>query len=381
MTGPRTLMLVSERLSPGIRSDVAAKRRPCPEYLLLERDYGVHLLDWSQLGGSQRNRSAPQSIRHVAAALQRMREFDVVFSDGEHVGIPFALATRVLGDGRPHLMIAHHLTTRLKRALFTVLSIERGVTRIVFHSRHQLERARQRLRTAGSQLAFVPYGIDTEFWNPISGREESVIVSAGQEHRDYLTLAQACGDLREQVIIARGSTHSPGARSRAPERWSPNFELAQIDHRSLRALYARAQVVVIPLIPTDFQAGVTTLLEAMAMGKACVVSATDGQADIVQDGVSGLYVPPGDAGELRRAVRFLLARPDVRARLGWQARHVASSRYNLNDYASRLARHLSELAERSTVQARRSVPTNERGSALGQQTGEDAPAAARTIWH
>jgi len=372
-------MLVSARADARLRDEVIAGRRPYPEYLRLERDHGVVLCDWSQLRKGQGQRSARLSIRHAAAALRMMREFDVVFSDGEHVGIPFALAMRALGDVRPHLMIAHHLTTRLKKFLFTHFSIERGVTRIVFHSRHQLQQARQQLRIAGSQAAFLPYAVDTDFWSPISGCEEPLIVSAGKEHRDYLSLAQACGDFSERVVIARGSGHSPSASSLEPPRWSSNFELAQIDHRSLRALYARCQVVAIPLAPSDFQAGVTTLLEAMAMGKACVVSATDGQADIVEDGVSGLYVPPGDAGELRRALRFLLARPDVRRRLGWQARQVVSSRYHLDGYVAKLATHLRELAETPAAASLPPDHSSSVGWAPGQQTAEKVPAA-RAGW-
>jgi glycosyltransferase involved in cell wall biosynthesis len=368
-------MLVSARADALLRDEVMAGRRPCPEYLRLERDHGVVLCDWSQLRKGQGQRSTRLSIRHAAAALRLMHDFDVVFSDGEHVGIPIALAMRALGDLRPHLMIAHHLTTRWKEFLFTRFSIERGVTRIVFHSRYQLQQAWQQLRIAGPKLAFVPYAVDTSFWTPISGCEEPVIVSAGKEHRDYLTLSQACGDFVERVVIARGSGYSPNASSREPERWANNFELAQIDHRSLRALYARAQVVVIPLVPSDFQAGVTTLLEAMAMGKACVVSATDGQADIVEDGVSGLYVPPADAGELRRALRFLMARPDVRRRLGWRARQVVSRRYHLDGYVAGLASHLRELAETRGAPSLPADHSSSIGWAPGQQTAEKVPAA------
>lgn len=372
-------MLVSARADARLRADVAAGRRPSPEYLRLERDYGVVLYDWSRLGTQHERRSASLSIRHATAALQRLGGFDVVFSDGEHVGIPLALAMRLVGDVRPHLMIAHHLTTGMKGLIFTLFSIDRGLTRIVFHSRHQLEAARQRLGMPSTQLAFLPYAIDADFWSPMPGREEPVVVSAGQEHRDYLTLAQACGDLGQRVVIARGSAHSPKALSRDPARWSPNFELANIDHLALRSLYARAQVIVIPLVPTDFQAGVTTLLEAMAMGKACVVSATAGQLDVVQDGVSGIYVPPGDAGELRRALRFLAARPDVRSRLGRQARQAVSRGYHLNRYASSLAAHLDDLAGRSSVGSRKSDPDGPR-DAPDQQTGEKAAAASVVGW-
>ncbi len=343
----RALMLVSDWVDNALRADVAAGRRPCPEYLYLERDHGVEIFDWSRLGGTRRGRSVGQSLHHVAVALQRVRDFDVVFSDGEHLGIPLALAMRASRVTRPHLVIGHHLTTRAKRLLFRLLRWERPMTqmtRILVHSRQQLERARQQLRVAPQQVAFVPYSVDVEFWQPLPTTEESLIVSAGQDHRDYLTLAQACGGLGERVFVARGSRHSPRASARMPDSWPDNFETGFVDYQALRSWYARAQVVAIPLVPTDFQAGVTTLLESMAMGKATVVSGTNGQADIVEDGVSGILVAPGDAGDLRRAVRYLIQHPRDRARLARNARGAVCAAYDLRRYAASLAQHLNELA-------------------------------------
>jgi glycosyltransferase involved in cell wall biosynthesis len=111
----------------------------------------------------------------------------------------------------------------------------------------------------------------------------------------------------------------------------------------LRDLYAQAEVVVVPLIPTDFQAGVTTIIEAMAMAKAVVVTATDGQRDIVTDGETGVLVPAYDAMALRSELQRLLADPGERRRLGANAREAVLSRFDLPIYAAALYRHLFDV--------------------------------------
>ena len=49
--------------------------------------------------------------------------------------------------------------------------------------------------------------------------------------------------------------------------------------------------------------------EAMAYGRPVVASAVGGLVDLVEDGVTGLLVPPGDVAALRAAVERLLERP------------------------------------------------------------------------
>src|SRR5438477_3064332 len=104
-------MLVSERADARLRGDVRSGSRPRPEYLLLEERYGVTLLDWSRLGGQSRRRSPRLSLAHALAALRKVRHYDAVLSDGEHVGVPIAIAGRALGMTCAHIVIGHHLTS------------------------------------------------------------------------------------------------------------------------------------------------------------------------------------------------------------------------------------------------------------------------------
>lgn len=342
-------MLVSQAASSALRADVADGRLPCPEYIRLEAEHGVELLDWSRLPMPVRRRTTAGSLIHVVAAMRKLDRFDVVFSDGEHVGAPLGLGIASRRPGMPHLMLGHHLTTAAKRRFFKVFRPERGITRILMHSRRQVDVAQRELRLAPASLAFLPYFADPDFWAPRGGGEEDLVATAGREHRDYATLAGACFDLPLRVAVAAGSFHSPRAPWLPPKRWPANFELLQLLSRiALRDLFARARVVVVPVLNTDFQAGVTTLLEAMAMGKAVVVTATDGQRDIVEDGETGILVPPGAVREMRDAVRRLWANPRERARLGSNARAAVQSRFSLGAYASAVAAHLDELARRSS---------------------------------
>ena len=337
-------MLVSAAADARLRREVAEGSRPRPEYLLLEADYGVELLDWSRLPGPSRGRSSWRSVVHVAAALRTLDHHEVVFSDGEHVGIPLALALRALGITTPHLVIGHHLSTRAKAPLIHNLRAHQGMTRILVHSSRQRELAHRELGIPAAKLDYVPYYADTEFWSPTGTAEEPLVVAAGREHRDYATLAEACGGLQARVFVAAGSIHSPAASSRNPVEWPSNFEQGFADYQKLRDLYARASVVVVPLVETDFQAGITTVLEAMAMGKAVVVTATRGQSGVVRDGITGITVPPGDAAELGDAVSYLLGNPAERRRLGWAAREAVVDGYSVEAYAERLAAHLADLA-------------------------------------
>jgi len=64
----------------------------------------------------------------------------------------------------------------------------------------------------------------------------------------------------------------------------------------------------------------TTVLEAMASGRAVVATTTGGIVDMIVDGENGLLVPPGDEYKLAAAMDRLLTDTDLRDRLAAGAR-------------------------------------------------------------
>ena len=85
----------------------------------------------------------------------------------------------------------------------------------------------------------------------------------------------------------------------------------------------RAAVVAVPSRREGFG---FACAEAMAHGRPVVASAVGGLVDHVEDGVTGLLVPPGDVAALRAALKRLLADAGLRARLGAAARERARER-------------------------------------------------------
>ena len=81
-----------------------------------------------------------------------------------------------------------------------------------------------------------------------------------------------------------------------------------------------------------------TVAEAMASGRAVVVSAAGGAAELFTDGIDALGTAPGNADQLAAAVRRLAENPDLRVRLGTAARCTALEQFDANRYGAQLCR-------------------------------------------
>jgi glycosyltransferase involved in cell wall biosynthesis len=111
-------------------------------------------------------------------------------------------------------------------------------------------------------------------------------------------------------------------------------------------LYSSHDVFVFPSLMEGMP---LTLLEAMASGMPVVTSWTSGMADVVEDGWSGLLVPPADAHALAEGVEHLAASTDLRRRLGENA-HEAMRRYTWQNIAKQVEHVLALAAGEEAAQ-------------------------------
>jgi len=123
-----------------------------------------------------------------------------------------------------------------------------------------------------------------------------------------IALARA-GGIEEKVVFT-------GRRDDMPE------VLAELD------LVVHASVLPDPLP--------TVLIEAGAAGKPVVATAVGGVSEIVNDGRSGLLVPPGDADAMAAAIDRLLSNHDAAASMGRAARRIVEQRFTVERFASRV---------------------------------------------
>jgi glycosyltransferase involved in cell wall biosynthesis len=91
------------------------------------------------------------------------------------------------------------------------------------------------------------------------------------------------------------------------------------------------------VLPSFYMEGMPrALLEAAASGLPIITTDIRGCRDVIEDGVSGILIPPRDPEALATAILGLLRDPVRRSRLGHQARARAVSDFDVSAVASRL---------------------------------------------
>jgi glycosyltransferase involved in cell wall biosynthesis len=107
--------------------------------------------------------------------------------------------------------------------------------------------------------------------------------------------------------------------------------LGHVPWQELADLYRRARVFVMPSYYETFGISV---IEAMAFGLPVVAANVGGLPEVVEDGVTGILVPPKDSEALAEAVVRLLRDPDLCARMGRAGRERVRSEFTVDRIVS-----------------------------------------------
>jgi glycosyltransferase involved in cell wall biosynthesis len=75
------------------------------------------------------------------------------------------------------------------------------------------------------------------------------------------------------------------------------------------------------------------MLEALLSGSPVLATRVEGVVDVIQDGKTGLLVPPNDAPALAAAICALIADPDLRTRLGRAGKAHVQKHYSVKRMA------------------------------------------------
>ena len=98
------------------------------------------------------------------------------------------------------------------------------------------------------------------------------------------------------------------------------------------------------VLPTLKDALPTVLIEALAAGTPIVASNVGGVPEIVQDGASGLLVPPEDLDELARACLKLLQDKSLASQVIQAGNEMVRNRFDINVQIGQLSRIYEEVS-------------------------------------
>ena len=105
-----------------------------------------------------------------------------------------------------------------------------------------------------------------------------------------------------------------------------------LSQTEVAALLAYADCLVLP----SFAEGVpVVLMEAMAARLPVIATRVGGVSELVEDGVSGLLVPPGDVASLTQAIKQVMK--SDRAAMGQAGRAAVEAGFDIGTEAKRLA--------------------------------------------
>jgi glycosyltransferase involved in cell wall biosynthesis len=240
------------------------------------------------------------------AARRAARDADLVHAHW----IPSALAARA--TGKPYVLEVWGTDVELARRVPQLARpLVRGAEAVVVASSFLAAEAE---RLGAREIVHVPFVVDVP--ERIEQPDEPPhVLYAGRlsEEKGVLEFAEATEGL-ERRIVGDGPL-----RSRLPDAvgFVPPSELGR--------WYDRAAVVCAP----SRREGVGgACREAMAHGRAVVATAVGGHLDAIDDGVTGVLVPPRAPAALRAAIERLLADGEERRRLGDAARAHAVTAFS-----------------------------------------------------
>lgn len=286
-------------------------------------------------------------LKLALATRARRQDFDAIYVNAESLGVPLALLSR--GDKkRPRLVcVGHRLLTGRKKLFFRVLKAHKKMDRLLVYASTQEAFATVALGIEPERVERIQFHADSRFFHPMPEIKPDPlqVCAVGREGRDYATLFTAMEGLPEFTLqLTSASPWSKSADTSKQRSIPANVSCAQKPYsdEGLRELYARSACVAVPLYATDFQAGITTILEAMAMGRPVIATRTSGLSDVLWHEENCLTVAPGDVKGWQKAIQRLHADPVLAIRLGIRGRRWVEENATLDRWVSRVVHGLLE---------------------------------------
>jgi len=282
------------------------------------------------------------------AARFREERVDIVHSHNWSTLLYSVAAARVAGV--PVVIHGEHGkddTLPNRRRLVASRLLARGLARVCAVSRDLAEELVRDWRIAPERVARIPNGVELDVSRMDPGLdalraelglgpEDRVVMNTGgfRTIKDHPTLLGAFALLHEGlpaarlVLVGAGSGSNPlgGLDQMASGLGVAGAVRFAGVRRDVPRLLRACDVYV---NSSRFEGMSNTILEAMAAARPVVATAVGGNPELVQDGVTGFLVPPGDAAGMAARIRELLADPALRDRMGAAGRARVEAEHSM----------------------------------------------------
>jgi glycosyltransferase involved in cell wall biosynthesis len=203
--------------------------------------------------------------------------------------------------------------------------VANGIDMVLTGSRNSAHSVSESMDIPLSHIRQTPYGVDHEIMRPLPDvrREPGTILFVGDSedrNKGARFLIEACARLQHEIDfrLLFKDKKEKDMKVVPPLVWKHGLKrfveyIPRLTTDELVALYNSAQVVVSPSLYEGFG---LPAAEAMACGTAVIATTAGAFPEFIEDGRTGVLVPPGDADALTDAIKSLIADPERCARMG-----------------------------------------------------------------
>lgn len=223
------------------------------------------------------------------------------------------------------------LKVKFQRFLFSSVDL------VFVSSTREIETYSRRLQIPLEKFRFLPF--HTNIIHPRRlGENEGFILSAGKTGRDYAILVDALRGTNINAVIVSDDFHLQGIDIPANITVRKN-----ILYSEYLTLLEKSRFVVVPLKKLVKSTGQVVILEAMSLGKPVIATETVGTLDYIENGTTGILVPPGDKRALRKAIHDLIRSPSLEEDLARNGLEKVRRDHTFESYVGRILHAAEEL--------------------------------------
>lgn len=303
--------------------------------------------------------------------------FDAIYAT-HYKGLELVVLLRALGLFRKPIVVWHHQPIiKSKSRLRELLGrfFYKGFDRLIFFSQKLVDDSLKAPKADPRKLVVGHWGADLAFYDKIKAELKAEQVSSphpndsqlsppqhlttstsfiatGKEQRDQPTLIEAFNRTGSHLILYIGINPNPNVPNpnlEAVERCKPadNIDVVKIcgllPYEIAREV-AKADCVVICCHRTRYTAGLTTVVEALALGLPIICSRNP-QIPVDFDSLGcGISVEYGDVEGWQRAVEYIASHPEEARKMGCRGRELAERMFNDERCAKEVAEVIKEFS-------------------------------------
>ena len=282
--------------------------------------------------------------------------FDAIYATSFR-GLEIIIFLRAIGLYNKPLFIWHHTAVTIspnKLKNFVSRIFYKGFDQVFFFSTKLIEISLHTGKLDKNQVHLIHWGADLDFYDRLMSEvkeTKDTFISTGKENRDFPTLVEAFKGSTSSIDLFVSKMNGNinyqkifGSISELPGNIHLNFVGGIIPYEmGLEVAKSSCVAICCSNPPYSYTVGLTTLVEALALGKPVLCSDNPfWEMDMAREG-AGITIPYGDTEAWRKAIQYITENKEAAKEMGRKGRALAESTYNLETYTKEIADVLNSI--------------------------------------